>query len=188
MEALMGSRSRVRILNLLLLNPGRRFYVREIERLTGENINSIRRELKNLEGVGLLKSEREGTLKYYSADQEASIYPELRGIFLKTLGAGTLLGEAISGVQGVEEAFIYGSYARGDAGPESDIDLIIIGEVDEEKLVKAIREAEKKLRREINHVLYTPREYREKKERGDPFLINVLKERKTMLVGDESEL
>ncbi|MEE8402599.1 MAG: hypothetical protein V3R93_02485, partial [Candidatus Hydrothermarchaeaceae archaeon] len=64
MESLIGSKSRVKVLTLFLLNPGKRFYVREVERLTGENINSIRRELKNLESMGLLKSEKAGNLKY----------------------------------------------------------------------------------------------------------------------------
>lgn len=188
MEAIIGSRSRVKLLTLFLLNPGKRFYVREVERLTGENINSIRRELKNLEAIGLLKSHREGNLRYYSVDQEMSIYPELRDIFLKTEGAAELLGQDITPLGDIQAAFIYGSFARGEAGPSSDIDIIVIGMVDEDALIVAVRETEKRLKREINYVLLTPEEFRSRKKKKDPFITNVLTEERIMLAGDEAGL
>lgn len=188
MEAIIGSKSRVKLLTLFLLNPGKRFYVREVERLTGENINSIRRELQNLEAIGLLKSEREGNLRYYSVDQEMSIYSELRDIFLKTEGAAELLGQGITSLEDIQAAFIYGSFARGEAGPSSDIDIIVIGTVDEDALIMTVRETEKRLKREINYVLLTPEEFRSRKRKKDPFITNVLKEERIMLVGDEHEL
>ncbi len=188
MESLIGSKSRVKVLTLFLLNPGKRFYVREVERLTGENINSIRRELKNLESMGLLKSEKAGNLKYYTVNQDFNIYPELRDIFLKTVGAAEILGQGISSLRDIRAAFIYGSYARGDAGPDSDIDMIVIGTVNEDALIMVVREIEKRLKREINYVLMAPDEFQSRKKRGDPFMSNVLKEEKIMLVGEESEL
>lgn len=188
MEAIFGSRSRVKLLTLFLLNPGKRFYVREVERLTGENINSIRRELGNLEEIGILKSEREGNLKYYSADQEMSIYPELRDIFLKTEGAAAALKRSITPLGDIQAAFIYGSFARGEAGPSSDIDIIIVGTVDEDTLIAAVRGVERELQRDINYVLMTPGEFRSRKEKKDPFITNVLKEERIMLAGDEAGL
>jgi len=187
MESLIGSKSRVKVLTLFLLNPGKRFYVREVERLTGENINSIRRELRNLEAIGLLKSERAGNLRYYSVNQDFNIYPELRDIFLKTEGAAEILGQGISPLGDIKSAFIYGSYARGEAGPSSDIDIMVIGTVDEDALIMAIREIEKRLKREINYVLLTPEEFHSRKKKKDPFITNVLKEEKIMLAGEESE-
>ncbi len=184
MNSLFGSKSRVKILTLFLLNPGKRFYVREVERLTGENINSISRELKNLEAIGLLKSERSGNLRYYGVNKDMSIYPELRDIFLKTQGLAEILGDGISALVGVSAAFIYGSYARGEAGLESDIDMIIIGKVDEDKLIVRLRDVEKRLRREVNYVLYTPEEFRLKIEKGDPFVKNVMMEERIMVVGE----
>lgn len=188
MEAIIGSKSRVKLLTLFLLNPGEKFYVREIERLTGENINSIRRELKNLEAAGLLKSETAGNLKYYTVNQDMNIYPELRDMFLKTEGAARILTGGLSALGNVRTAFIYGSFARGEAGPGSDIDIIIIGTVDEDALIMAVREIEKRLKREVNYVLLTPGEYNSRKKKKDPFMINVLKEEKIMLAGEDSEL
>jgi predicted nucleotidyltransferase len=185
MESIFGSKSRVKLLTLFLLNPGKRYYVREVERLTKENINSIRRELKNLETIGLLKSERRGNQIYYNVNEAMSIYPELRDIFLKTQGAVETLKEKISDLKGVNTAFIYGSYAKGEAGPDSDIDIIIIGRVNEDDLIMKIRDVEKRLNREINYVLYTPPELQTRKAKKDPFIKNVLNDEKIMILGEE---
>ncbi|GBE17853.1 nucleotidyltransferase domain protein [archaeon BMS3Abin16] len=185
MESIFGSKSRVKLLTLFLLNPGRKYYVREIERLTRENINSIRRELKNLEAINLLKSQRSGNQKYYTVNQEMSIYPELKNIFLKTQGAAKILQKKISSLKGINTAFIYGSYAKGEAGPDSDIDIIIIGNVNEDDLIMRIRNVEKELNREINYVLFTPEEYETRKKKKDPFIKNVLNDERIILLGEE---
>nr|QNO52415.1 hypothetical protein IAKEDICC_00037 [Methanosarcinales archaeon ANME-1 ERB6] len=65
LQKLFTSKTRVKLLTLFMMNPKREMYVREIARNTEENLNTIRRELANLEGIGLLKSERRGNLKYY---------------------------------------------------------------------------------------------------------------------------
>jgi DNA-binding transcriptional regulator YhcF (GntR family) len=104
------------------MNPGREMYIREIARTTRENINSIRRELTNLEGIGLLKSERRGNLKYYVVNKKMPIYNELASIILKTEGVAKELRDSLSEI-GVEMAFIYGSFANMKAGVDSDIDV-----------------------------------------------------------------
>ncbi len=185
MESIFGSKSRVKLLTLFLLNPGKRYYIREVERLTGENINSIRRELENLETINLLKSQRSGNQKYYTVNQEMGIYPELKNIFLKTRGAAKVLQEKISNLKGINRAYIYGSYAKGEAGPDSDIDIIIIGKVNEDDLIMRIRNVEKHLNREINYVLFSPEEYETRKKKKDPFIKNVLKDEKIILLGEE---
>lgn len=86
------------------------------------------------------------------------IYNELASIILKTEGVAKELQDSLSEI-GVEVAFIYGSFASGKAGVDSDIDIFIIGEVDEDNLIIKIREVEKKLSREINYVLFTAKEF-----------------------------
>ncbi len=135
-----------------------------------------------------MKSEREGNLRYYSVDQGMNIYPELRDIFLKTEGAAEILGQGITSLGDIQAAFIYGSFARGEAGPSSDIDLIVIGTVDEDSLIMSVRETEKRLKREINYVLLTPEEFHQRKKKKDPFITNVLKENRILLAGDEAGL
>ncbi|MFP3910200.1 MAG: nucleotidyltransferase domain-containing protein [Archaeoglobaceae archaeon] len=182
MNRLFSSRTRVKILTLFLMNPGEEVYVREIARRVEENINAVRRELENLEGVGLLKSEKKGNLKYYTTNRNFPIYDELSSIILKTEGVAKFLrGRLVE--MGIEVAFIYGSFASGEATAESDIDLFLIGHVREEEVVLEVREVEKKLSREVNYVLFTPQEFKERVKNEDPFVRHVLNEAKTMLIG-----
>jgi len=166
-----------------MMNPGRELYVRELARITGENINAVRRELANLEEIGLLKSKRRGNSKYFVINKNMPIYNELARIILKTEGVANVVQNALLEL-GAETAFIYGSFASGTAGLESDIDLFIIGELNEEELIQTIRNVEKELSREINYVLFTAQEFENRVKSKDPFVLNVLKESKIMLIGD----
>jgi len=165
------------------MNPERDMYIREIARSTKENINAVRRELANLEEIGLLKSERKGNSKYYVANKKMPIYNELASIIIKTEGVAKELKDSLIEI-GVEMAFIYGSFASGEATVNSDIDIFIIGEINEDKLIIKIKEVEKRLSREINYVLFTVKEFEKRVKSKDPFVLNVLKEPKAMLIGD----
>jgi predicted nucleotidyltransferase len=158
-------------------------YIREIVRNTNENINAIRRELSNLEEIGLLTSKRRGNEKYYTINKNMPIYNELTNIILKTEGVAKVLQENFSEIDEVKAAFIYGSFASKKAGINSDMDLFIIGILNEKQLIMLIKKLEKKLSKEINYVLLEPKEFREKIKNKDPFVSNVLKEPKIMLVG-----
>ncbi len=184
MNEIIGSKSRVKLMTLFLLSPGERFYVRELVRKTGENINSVRRELQRLERVGLLTSEREGNMKYYEVNREAPIYEELKRIFLKTEGVGKVIEDNLAKLGDIRAAFIYGSFARGEERLGSDIDVVIVGEVEEEKLIELVSEVEGRIGRQINYVLFTPEEFESRKKKKDLFVTNVLMEPKIMLVGD----
>ncbi len=182
LDRLITSRARLRILNLLFLSPGPELHVREVARRTGLNLNSVRRELENLEMADLLRSRRQGSLKLYSANRKNPIYGELRRILLKTVGMGDTIKERIMGLGRVESAFIYGSFARGDEKPGSDIDLFIVGEIDQAKAAAIFEDLQNELSREINYVVFSPKEFREREARRDPFVSNVLRQRKIMLV------
>jgi DNA-binding transcriptional ArsR family regulator len=86
LEHLFTSRTRVKLLELFLLRPEREIHVREICRITTVNINAVRRELANLEGLGLLTSSRRGNARFYTVNIAFPIYQELVGIFLKMKG------------------------------------------------------------------------------------------------------
>lgn len=87
----------------------------------------------------------------------------------------------------IETAFIYGSFAIGSAGGKSDIDLFIIGKVHEDELILCIEKLEKELYREINYVIFTPAEFSQRIRNNDPFIKNVLSEKRVMLIGDLNE-
>ena len=83
LERLFTSRTRVKLLELFLLHPEREVHVREICRITGLNINAVRRELANLEELGLLRSRRAGNARFYTANILFPVYWELTRILVK---------------------------------------------------------------------------------------------------------
>ena len=182
LEALISSKTRVKLLTLFLLNPGSEFYIREIVRTTQENINSVRRELANLESFGLITGQKKGNQQYYSVNTGHFLYADLQKIVLKTQGVAGIIREALDREE-ISCMFIYGSFARGTAGEKSDIDLFIVGTVDEDRLIPLIHSCEKATGREINYTLMTLRELEKRKKSKDPFVKNVMQEEKILLSG-----
>ncbi|HIH27201.1 MAG TPA: hypothetical protein HA256_04315 [Methanoregulaceae archaeon] len=182
LEALIPSKTRVELLTLFLLNPGREFYIREIVRTTGRNINAVRRELENLESFGLIAGRKSGNQLYYTVRTDHFLYADLQKIVIRTEGIGSVIKDALAD-QDIACLFVYGSFAKGTAREKSDIDLFITGAVDEDRLIRVIHACERSLGREINYTLMTPRELGERKEKGDPFITNIMREEKIILMG-----
>ena len=111
------------------------------------------------------------------------IYDELQKIVLKTEGIAKIIKEDLARVSNIECMFIYGSFAQGTAGAKSDIDLFIVGDVDENSLIPLVHTSERAINREINYTLMHSDELRKRKRAGDPFVKNVMKERKIMIIG-----
>ena len=183
LEVLIPSRVRVKLLTLFLLNPECEFYIREIARMTGENINGVRRELANLESFGLLIGRRRGNQQYFTVNRDFFLYSDLQQLVLKTEGVARVIRENLSSLQDIECMFIYGSFAKGTAGGGSDIDLLIVGDVSEEVLIPLVNASERMINREINYTLMHGSEFTRQKEAGDPYVKNVVKERKIMIIG-----
>ena len=186
LQALFSSRARVKLLTHFFLHPGERFYARGLARGLNEHYNAVWEELGNLERAGLLHSEREAGVKYYRLDPEFLLYPELKSIVLETAGLGLLLREALGRLGTVEVAFVYGSVAAGREDPLSDLDLMLVGQVDLQALATLIAELEDRAGRAINYVVFTVEELGERVASGDPFIQNVLAGPKVMLIGDEN--
>jgi predicted nucleotidyltransferase len=166
-----------------MLNPDKDFYVREISKKIKENINSVRRELANLEDIGLLESNKVGNLKYFKLNKDFYLYNELYSMVMKTEGVARLLKENMSKFGDINLAFIFGSFASQKAGPDSDIDVLIVGNINEEDLIPEFNELERKLSREINYILLNDAEYKEKISNQDPFIKQILDEPKIMIAG-----
>jgi len=83
---------------------------------------------------------------------------------------------------------VFGSVARGEEGPRSDVDVLLVGEIGFAEAVRALHEAQASVGREINPVVLSPAEFRQKASTGDTFLVNVLGNEKLFLMGDEHDL
>ncbi len=183
LEAIISSKTRVKLLTLFLLGPEREYYVREITRLTEENMNAVRRELANLQSFGLITGERKGNQQYYTVNQDFFLYEDLQKLVLKTEGVARAIREHLADLSGIRCMFIYGSFTKGGAGGKSDIDLFIVGDIGENELIPPVHESERALNREINYTLMRPAELEQRKLDGDPFVTNVWKEPKLMIIG-----
>jgi len=188
LQKLFSSKLRVDLLSLFFGHPDEEFYVRQIEKILDVDVGNLSRELRNLEGVGLLTSRKEGNLKYYLLDRKFPVYDELRSIILKTRGAAGVLQGVLSEMEGVDFAFIYGSFATGQESAKSDIDLMVIGKVALERMIKHLKKPEEILGREINPSLYERREIEKRLRDKEPFISRVMREPKIMLIGDEDGL
>jgi predicted nucleotidyltransferase/predicted transcriptional regulator with HTH domain len=185
-EKIFGSRIRAKILGWLFTHPDESFFVRQIALILKEDPTNVSREMAKLEELGILRSKRNGNLKHFQANQECPFFQELKGLILKTTGVAGRIRASLDKLAGIEYAFIYGSYAKGEEKADSDVDLLIIGDVDMDRLDSNLGKLEKTLGREINYVLYSMEEFKSKKKAKDGFLMDVLRGKKIMLVGAEN--
>jgi len=180
------SKARTAILVEFMINSKEKFYIRELERLLNIPVGNVRRELINLEGSGIVRSEKIGNAKFYSVDIESPIYKSIRDIVLKTAGIPKLLSKEIYSNQNIAAAFIFGSYAKGGFDNASDVDLFILTEKNSrvfEEISESIDYLEKRFGREINLVLMQKDEFFKKKKANDPFLSEILDHKKIYIKG-----
>jgi predicted nucleotidyltransferase len=186
--ALLLGRTRLAILALLLDNPERRLYLRQIVRLTGAAQGGVQRELAFLVRAGILSKTREGNLAYFQANRTAPIYEELRGLVRKTAGIPELLRAALlPHAPSIARAFVYGSVARGEEGAASDIDLMVIGDVAFFDVVAAVSPMQTRLGREINPTVFDSADYARRLRAKDPFLTRVEKQPRIDLLGGDDD-
>lgn len=186
-ERIFGSRIRAKLLGWFFTHEEEMFFVRRIASILGEDPTNLSREMAKLEELGILKSKREGNLKQFSVNRHCSFFKEMKGLVLKTVGVAGQIKEALERLPGIESAFIYGSYARGKETAISDVDLMIVGGVNMDRLDTVLRELENDLGREINYVLYSKSEFNAKRKKKDGFVMDVLSDEKMILIGTESE-
>lgn len=188
LERLFTSRVRVRLLTLFVTHPAEAFYIRQISRITGETYNNVRLELQNLSELGLIQEERRTNATYYKANGEHFLFPELKLLILKTEAIGDRLRDALSTLGDIRVAFIYGSTAKGTEVTSSDIDLMVIGEVDLDTLDRTIDSIEEELGRTVKYTLFSVEEWQERVMQENSFVIDVLTHEKVFLIGNLNDL
>ncbi|OGG22095.1 hypothetical protein A3D03_01900 [Candidatus Gottesmanbacteria bacterium RIFCSPHIGHO2_02_FULL_40_13] len=185
---LIISRVRVKILQLFFLNSAKIHHVRAIVRLVGEEINAVRRELAHLEKSGLLSKERRANRLYYGLRKDYPLYYDLMDLIVKTsaLGGDILKNKVKLGK--VKYVMISGKYARNKNRAVNDVDLLMVGKVVIPELSQLIRAEEVRREREINYTVMSEEEFEFRKKRRDPFVMDILKGSRIMIIGDEEEL
>jgi len=197
LEHLFGSKTRVRLLRIFLHNGKNAFFVRELTRKIGAQINSVRNELDNLVDMGLVvatdapaeadavKGRAAPQRKYYRINQDALLYPEMRALFVK---AQLILEKdfvrRITNAGGVSYLALMGFFV-GEEGAQTD--MLIVGKVQKEKLSSVIRSFEREIGRDVNFTVFTPQEFRYRRDVTDRFLYSILESRKLVVVDTISE-
>jgi predicted nucleotidyltransferase len=187
LEKLFTSKARVKILELLLFDPLSEFHIREISRRTKVSAPYVKKELDQLRKINLVTETSRGNLKLYRINRDSPIVEDIKRIFLKTDSLGGLLSKELSELGKIDYALVYGSFARGDETENSDIDLLVVGKVDEEKLVPLIGSIEKQIGREVNYILWTSSEFNKRAGERHNLLLDIIGKPFIMLIGDANE-
>lgn len=192
-EQLFGSKTRVKLLQLFMNNPNRAFYVREITRKIDEQINSVRRELANLLGIGIIKSVSKDNRLYYEVSQKYLHYKALRSIFTnkKSISSSSVklpetgVAGKIASLGAVELAVLTGVFTRDT---KAGVDLLIVGDINHNKVTKLIEEMEQEEGHEINFAVITPEDFQYRLDVKDRFISNVLAAKKTVLIDTKKRI
>lgn len=177
-EKLFGSKTRAKLLNLFFENPGKSYYVREITRVIDEQINSVRRELSNLETIGVVKNETYDNKVYYSANMKHVYAHALSEMFnARTIEASekepkrtNVWEELVKPVKLYLKGLIVINRLPGQEG----IDILIIGNDKTKKLTHWAEVVEKKMGKPLNYVIMSPDDYTYRKSVRDRFLTEVM--------------
>ena len=180
---LFRSDLQARVLATLLLGDGEGIATPELGRRTGAAPASLHRELRRLEDAGLIEHDRIGRTKRYRAARSSPIHAPLRQLVERTLGVEPLLRSRLERLPGVDAAAIFGSWAAGSVGPDSDIDLLVVGDVDRDALLAAAREVEELAGRAVNVSAYRPDEFERRRADRSGFIATVLDRPLLPLVG-----
>lgn len=187
-ETLLG-KTRRSLLSVLYGHVDETFYLRQLVRVAGSGTGAVQRELKALTEAGIVRRIAKGRQVYYQADARCAVYPELKSLITKTAGMGDALKMAMLPLaERIRTAFIYGSVARGSERRESDVDILVVGDVTLAEVVETLSPVQLTLNREINPTVYPVKEFLAKHAAGHHFLKSVLEGTKIFLIGDEHDL
>jgi hypothetical protein len=163
LDALITSKTRIKLLLKFFLNSNNRDYLRSLESEFGDSSNSIRQELNKLEAAGLLLSNSNGNKKIFNANIKHPLFPEINSILMKFTGLDQLLIHVINQLGDLSEVYLIGDLGRGI---DSElIDLVFVGNVNRDYLNKLIEKSEKHIKKKIRYVLYSFEEFSIKKDK-----------------------
>lgn len=191
-DALFGSKTRVKLLHLFLNHPGQSFYVREITRIIDEQINSVRRELANMLNVGIITSDSADNKLYYEVNQRYEHYVPLRAIFADAPMEAPVAHEAevtwqsyLKELSGVRIALLAGILVKGSS---SSIDILLVGEVPAARFQKIMKQIEKTEGRELNYTMISYDEFYYRLSVRDKFITEIIGGKHAVLIDTDNML
>lgn len=156
-EALISSKTRIKVLLKFFLNSTTTSHLRGLEGEFGDSTNSIRVELNKFEEAGLLSSFSQGNKKLFQANTEHPLYEEIHNIILKYVGIDRIITNVAKRLGEIDSVYLVGKFARGL--DSNIIDLIFVGNVDRDYLVKLITKVEDLISRKVRYLVYDKTEF-----------------------------
>lgn len=190
-DALFGSKTRVKLLHLFLNNPNRAFYVREITRKIDEQINSVRRELANMLSIGIIKSENSNNRLYYEINQDYPHYQPLHQIFSdSTPGRAAVEAKVdandwtkrLKPLGDVRVMIFSGSLVKDST---SDVDVLIAGDINKTQAKKFIKELEEEENRSLNFSVMSYQDFYYRLSIRDRFVVAITSGKHTVIADTE---
>jgi hypothetical protein len=185
-DALFGSKTRVKLLHLFLNNPGKSFYVREITRKIDEQINSVRRELSNMLTVGIIHSDSADNKLYYQINKRYEYYAPLREIFGDKAEKNHVpeehddkYSQTLGEMSGVRIAILAGVLVKGSISP---LDVLLVGNVMPVRVKSLINTIEKNEGREINYSVLPYEEFYYRLSVRDRFITEIINSKHIVVV------
>jgi predicted nucleotidyltransferase len=170
------TKAQQKVLALFYGQPESSFYLNEVVRIADMGRGVISRELNKLTEAGLLVVSKQGNQNHYQANADSPIFNELISVVKKTFGIKGLLQVALASmVPQLEQAFIYGSVAKGEEHAGSDVDVMLVGEeLSYGEVMELLESVEEQLQRSVNPTLYSPEEFEQRLAEGHNFLTKVM--------------
>jgi len=187
LAGLFSSKVRAEIIKTLFLT-NKEFYLRELQRETGMGFSSVQRDIKELVDLDFVTKRQDGNRVYFKANENHPLSKHLKAIVDETFGALTFLKKAFEGREDIGLAFVFGSFSKGKIHGESDIDLMVIGDISMMDLVGITHEAQKLTPFEINPIIFSEEDIVSRLNKNDHFINEIKNTKKTLIKGDISEL
>lgn len=181
---LLRSATQAGVLEKIIAHPEQQYTVAELAVLLEVTEMSVRRELDRMRKAGIVEHEMVGRQGVYRASTGSPLFTPLRALVERSIGVEPLLREALEAVPGVKAAAIFGSWARGDIDAESDVDLLVIGDLDYPALASKVIPLQQRIARDISMVWMRPGELREALASGSAFAAEVASSQMRSLIGD----
>lgn len=177
-----------------LFNPEERYYIRQLARDLSLQVNSVRRELENLEDFGLLKVEsaadKEGVAedkpgqekKYYRVNKNFALFEDIKGLVAKSqiLYKDDLV-KNLAKLGNIKLLLLTGIFVNKFNSP---IDILLVGRVNKDKLIKTVKDLERDLGREVNYTVMDASEFKYRRDITDIFLYDVLEGEKIVVIDE----
>jgi len=170
------------MLGYFFINPSRFNYVNELAKILEADPGNLYRKLKEMEKEGILISEEHGNQKYYGLNKKYPLLKELKRSYEAKYGLVNLLKGKLSKLENLKEAYIFGSYAAGNFGQESDVDILLIGDHSPLEAKRTILPLQKVVGREINIIDISEKELKSRKKTNDDFIKNIFSKKIIKLI------